>query len=73
MGPSAPSCSRGGSLFSALVAFGVGGLILALAAKPIAFDWAGEAHAVRVEGLVAIGAKENEPLIVAAVAQHARA
>ena len=73
----AVSCSRARGdrcfLFFALVTFGVGGLIFALAAKPIAFDWAGEAHAVRMHGLVAIVAKENAPLIVATVAQDARA
>ena len=73
----AVSCSRARGdrcfLFFARVTFGVGGLILTLAAKPIAFDWAGEAHAVRMHGLVAIVAKENESLIVATVAQDARA
>ena len=60
--PSAPSCSRarGGPLFSALVAFGVGGLILALAAKPIAFDWAGEAHAGRRQARIAQGLHVGE-------------
>ena len=73
----AVSCSRarGDScfLFFARVTFGVGGLILALAAKPVAFDWGGEAHAVRMHGLVTIVAKENAPLVVATVAQDARA
>ena len=72
-----PSCSRarGNRCFlSALVTFGVGGQILALATKPIiAFAWGGEAHAVRLKGLVAIGAKENEPLIFATVAHDAGA
>ena len=44
-----------------------------VAAKPVAFDWAGEAHAVRMHGLDAIVAKENAPLVVATVAQDARA
>ena len=43
-----------GFLFSALVAFGVRGKILTLAAKPTVPEWAGEANAVRMEGLVAI-------------------
>ena len=45
---------RGKILFSALVAFGVRGKILTLAAKPTVPEWAGEANAVRMEGLVAI-------------------
>ena len=66
----------GGRCFlSALVAFGVRGLILTtLAAKPIAFDRAGEPHAVRMKGRVTIVgdvAKKHEPLIVATIAQDA--
>ena len=34
-------------------------MLQTLAAKPIAFDWAGEAHAVGVKGHIAFVAKQN--------------
>ena len=72
-----PSCSRASSdsgfLFSALVAFRVRGLVNALAAKPTVFKWASEVQAVRMQGLVAKFANEDESLIIATVAHDAGA
>jgi hypothetical protein len=49
-------------LFFALVAFGVGGLILTLAAKPIALDCAGKPHAMRMKRHIARVAKQYDAL-----------
>jgi hypothetical protein len=66
--PPSPSCSRArgnsGLLFFALVAFGVGGLILTLAAKPIALDCAGKPHAMRMKRHIARVAKQYDALVI---------
>ena len=51
-------------LFFALVALGVRGLILALAAKPIGFDRAGEPHAMRMKGHVTPVAEQDDAVVI---------
>ena len=59
------------ALVLALVAFGGCGLILTLGATPTIPKCAGEPHAVRVDRLVTIVAKQDEALVIATAAYHA--